>query len=460
MHILYRRLIALTFIIVFCAVAPILILFTAGYRYNFKKNELQKTGSLVLKSAPFWANIEINGKKISQRTPLRLNNVIPDEYDLRVTKDGYYPWQKKLTVKSQETTFAEDIVLFAKTETKELIPENIKWASFSPAKKSVIYVLNEFNQDYLYLLELGSGRTSLLYNNGRKFDAPASFRLRDGSLNSTRVVWANDGSRFLFIENGQYSIISATLPKYTINLTKDINEKNITNIDWSISDSNLLYGQSGNKVLSYNIPTQSWEPIYNSTQKGNLIDFLVFDESVYTIEEFGKISLMAKYPLNATKSVVYKTLELSTPYFRFEDPFENKIGLRETQSDSYYLVNNELDKIQYSHNYINSTDWLAEKRLLLTTSTQDLSYLKFANDLAETNLTRYSSGLSKGIWHSSANYAYALQDGKIRIIELDDRGGHFILELPMDDITDFGVDAKDKYLYFIKDNKIYQLEIK
>ena len=41
MNINIRRAIALTFIIAFFITAPLLILYTAGYRYNFKKAQVQ-----------------------------------------------------------------------------------------------------------------------------------------------------------------------------------------------------------------------------------------------------------------------------------------------------------------------------------------------------------------------------------------------------------------------------------
>ena len=115
----YRRIIYLVFIAVFLIIAPIITLYSTGYRYNFKKNKIEKTGILNIDSQPRGALIYLNGQ-YQNKTPARFTNLLPDRYQVKVEKDGYYPWQKDLEVKSNLTTFAKDIVLF-----KQNLPVNI-----------------------------------------------------------------------------------------------------------------------------------------------------------------------------------------------------------------------------------------------------------------------------------------------------------------------------------------------
>jgi len=60
MKLRYRRLIYSTFIFIFVILTPIIILYTSGYRYNFKKRTIEKTGILYLESKPKDALILIN----------------------------------------------------------------------------------------------------------------------------------------------------------------------------------------------------------------------------------------------------------------------------------------------------------------------------------------------------------------------------------------------------------------
>src|SRR3990170_921695 len=64
MHINTRRLIASAFILAFLIAAPILVLYTAGLRWNLKKWSLQKTGSIYIEVEPKDAEILINEKEI------------------------------------------------------------------------------------------------------------------------------------------------------------------------------------------------------------------------------------------------------------------------------------------------------------------------------------------------------------------------------------------------------------
>lgn len=89
-----RRIIYLTFILIFAIATPLIILYTAGYRYNLKKNKIQKTGILILKSRPKEATIYLNEKIQKEKTPARIANLLPEDYFVRVEKENFYPWQK------------------------------------------------------------------------------------------------------------------------------------------------------------------------------------------------------------------------------------------------------------------------------------------------------------------------------------------------------------------------------
>jgi len=104
--------ILIAFIALFLVTAPVVVLYTAGYRWNEKKVRLEKVGLIFLRSRPSYAEIFLDGKLRSERTPARLRNLLPSAYDVKVTKKGYGTWEKNLTVGSALTTFAEGIVLW------------------------------------------------------------------------------------------------------------------------------------------------------------------------------------------------------------------------------------------------------------------------------------------------------------------------------------------------------------
>ena len=121
-----RHYLFLFFVFLFCIITPAISLYASGYKIN-KGFKLQKTGILIIDSNPADAKIYIDNEiqqnflnKILQKkegfttTPEKIKNILPGEYKVRIEKENYWPWEKKLTIQSGETTFAEDIRLFKK----------------------------------------------------------------------------------------------------------------------------------------------------------------------------------------------------------------------------------------------------------------------------------------------------------------------------------------------------------
>ncbi|MFH1173158.1 MAG: PEGA domain-containing protein, partial [bacterium] len=92
-----RRFIYIFFILIFLATAPILIVYAMGYKYNFKKNEFQKTGSFSIDSLSKGLSVYLDQELYKDKTPAKITNLLPGEYQVSLEADGYYPWQKKLT---------------------------------------------------------------------------------------------------------------------------------------------------------------------------------------------------------------------------------------------------------------------------------------------------------------------------------------------------------------------------
>jgi len=112
--------ILIAFVALFLITAPVVVLYTAGYRWNEKKFRLEKVGIIFLRSRPSYAEIYVDGKLRSERTSARLRNLLPSDYQIKVAKKGYTSWSKTLPVASGLTTFAEGIVLWKIAPSEEL----------------------------------------------------------------------------------------------------------------------------------------------------------------------------------------------------------------------------------------------------------------------------------------------------------------------------------------------------
>lgn len=100
---------------VFIIASPIIVLYTAGYRYSWKDKKIKQTGAISVDATPREATVILNDTRINKRLPLRLTTIAPGDYRLKIVHDGYRTWEKDITVLSKETTYIKDISLFKDT---------------------------------------------------------------------------------------------------------------------------------------------------------------------------------------------------------------------------------------------------------------------------------------------------------------------------------------------------------
>jgi len=448
MNINIRRAIALAFIIAFFITAPLLIFYTAGFRYNFKKAQVQRTGTLIVKTTPKNAQVSLNGKLLTATTPIRENNVLPDEYEITIEKAGYYPWQKKLEVHPQETTFIEDVLLFPQSQSEKISDNKISLLSFSPGGSYALFETREFEQDFLYLLNLNNFRQKLIFNN-------------DKSWKDLSVLWAKDDSKALINIDHQLLVATTIFPQQKIDLQEQLNklEAKPTNLKWDENDSNILYWQEKNTISELNILAQTNTKIFTSAKDENFSDFLIKNNEVYLIEDINGTKFLTKQKLDDTKKLA--AIELKSADYYFDGFVQNHLLLFEKNYNTLFIFNPELDRIIFNKENVQAVELASQDNFLSIITKQEISYLKLdESELRENNITRYSNGLSETHWaHTTANYLFSLQDKKISALELDERDKRFTLEFPIPNIEKFIVNSNDAAIIFLQDGYLYQLPI-
>lgn len=82
--------------------ALVVAIFARGYKVNKETLGLEASGLLVVKSEPDGATISINGE-VKGVTDDNLS-LVPNTYDVSVTKDGYTTWSNRIQVTKEEVT--------------------------------------------------------------------------------------------------------------------------------------------------------------------------------------------------------------------------------------------------------------------------------------------------------------------------------------------------------------------
>ncbi len=190
MNIKFRRLIYLFFILIFAVAAPLIVFYTAGYRYNLQKGKVEQVGVLFISTFPKNAKIYLNDELMPTDRPLRLPSLRPNYYQVKVATENYYPWQKTLEVKSKTSTLAFDIVLF-KNKTPLIIEGgNLKTFALSPKGDAAALADN----DGLWLKNLNTDEKKMIWQT-------------DGQ-NIEKIVWSKDSKNLLIEKEGRFWAIN------------------------------------------------------------------------------------------------------------------------------------------------------------------------------------------------------------------------------------------------------------
>lgn len=115
-----RRVVFYLFCILFLILSSIIVVYSKGWRFDFKKMRLVATGAIYLETKPPGVNIYLNNEFQKQTlnfsffSSALFQDMKPDYYNIKIEKDGYFSWTKTLIVKPNLVTEAKDIELFLK----------------------------------------------------------------------------------------------------------------------------------------------------------------------------------------------------------------------------------------------------------------------------------------------------------------------------------------------------------
>jgi len=136
------RLIILIFCVVcFFSVAPILVYYSMGYRYDFAKMKITKTGGIYVRTFPTAEEVIVDSK-ISVKPGFLANDVfvqslLPDLHTVLVKKTDYYDYYKTILVEEERVTKLEEILLIRKDIKYAPAPKEIK-SPFDAQEKFII----------------------------------------------------------------------------------------------------------------------------------------------------------------------------------------------------------------------------------------------------------------------------------------------------------------------------------
>lgn len=314
-HSMVRKIIVFAiFFVALGVIAPAIVFYSLGYRFDKNNSVVVRSGSIVLKSTPANPKIVIDGGEVSEKSmdlinrSLNINGLGPKDYQLEANAPGYFPWKKTVEVHSGIATEFWNIVLVPQlVESKTLVEENIIKYAFSPDKKFIAYFINKDDYLSIYVRDLDQNKDSFVYKetlNQRFVSGPGELKwspdgqwllfslknntaeeifLANADSNYSEVItvgniWKNSLVRPLENQNSKIKKTPVVLDKSILFSWDDQNK-----IFFSFGGS--VYSQTASSILEWwNNKTQSGENENSAEQLGqkkdlNSADKLAFDSN-------------------------------------------------------------------------------------------------------------------------------------------------------------------------------------
>jgi len=135
-----RKALFFLFVGIFLISAPLVVLYTAGYRFNRTNNTVSQTGTLSIASTPRGATAHVNGEDINDATPAVLQRLSSGTRIVKLTKDGYHDWERTVNIESGSTAYVT-APLFASEEPVLLAQGGTEWERATTARSPQLITL-------------------------------------------------------------------------------------------------------------------------------------------------------------------------------------------------------------------------------------------------------------------------------------------------------------------------------
>ena len=134
---------------IFALGTPLLILYSSGWRADFKNFALIKTGGIFIDTFPKGVKIYIDNKPKKETSTgifsqgALVSGLRQDEHMVMVKKDGFRDWAKKLAVSANLVTEARNIFLAPNDIKKETMAEGVNDFAFSDSQTRLAYAAKD-----------------------------------------------------------------------------------------------------------------------------------------------------------------------------------------------------------------------------------------------------------------------------------------------------------------------------
>ncbi|OGH84536.1 MAG: hypothetical protein A2261_02820 [Candidatus Magasanikbacteria bacterium RIFOXYA2_FULL_44_8] len=146
----------------FLLLTPAIILYTEGYRYDWHNGLLREIGAISIDIEPNNAVVFLDGLKIQQSLPIRLKNISPRKYHIKISAAGYYDWERDFEVKNKQTVYIKEVSLIKKESPTIFLAGDISTLAISSDNRYLVYILQNNQKPEAHIFDTANSKDTLL----------------------------------------------------------------------------------------------------------------------------------------------------------------------------------------------------------------------------------------------------------------------------------------------------------
>jgi len=424
-----RKILFFLFVSGFIVFAPVVVLYTAGYRYSLQSGRFVQTGILSATSIPKDAGIFLDGERLKSKTPAIAKNILPGEHLVRIEKDGYLPWIKRLSFYSQVTTFIHKAVLFLDQPALQVHEARASESAAFPYGQKIAYAKQEGRGQEIWTFKT-DGTQTLIARIPLVSPAPKMHWSADGAFLSLQTPLRNGFSTSLVDANSGEVI---RLPSAS--------EKDGW---WDASVGSRYYTSTALGVSQFTLASRT-----AATLPRNTLAATSDGASLFLLQRTPQGLALARYTVSDPLSTRVLT-HLPFGAYRFQPAPPEYLLLEETGRHRLLLISKsgEEAKIKLSVPAL-LWQWEPDGQRLLYSDGFDL-HLYRPDAESDTIITRQSKRITSLAWHPEGSAVIFTQEDGLFAIELDTRD--LLNTIKLESGQGFAsvlVDDKGKNAYFI-----------
>ena len=215
-------LIYLTILLFLILGTTLVIVYGKGYRFNLDQGKIGVlgTGLLVATSSPDGAGIFINNHLTTATN--NTINLAPGDYDVKIAKAGYFPWEKKIKIQKEVVSKADALLLPTAPKLESITESGVGAPVIDPSFTKVAFTVSGDSprKNGIYILDMTSRPILTLQSSSTQIADDTA-----DTFSQAQLAWSPDAQQLTATITNQAKSITTYLLTSSFNQNpKDVTE--------------------------------------------------------------------------------------------------------------------------------------------------------------------------------------------------------------------------------------------